>query len=91
MGRTSAILAIAAALVVTAGLPAAGSAQADEARANRTPSQKGAEDPRLATRSMWSLHWHDDWKDAVLLNRIERRKPALIFHLRILGDLAAKT
>ncbi|MDF1703076.1 MAG: hypothetical protein P1V36_18155 [Planctomycetota bacterium] len=57
----------------------------------RAPSQKGAQDERLATRAMWSLAWHESWKAAMLLNRIESRKPMPIFHLRILGDLGAKT
>ena len=67
----------------------AGDALADDGL--RTPRQRGVDDERLATTPMWGLHWHDSWKDAVLLNRLERRKPVPIFHLRILGDLKAKT
>ena len=87
--RTLSVLAAGVALLLLTGTPVDGDDL--KARSLRTPEQNGAKDERLATVSMWSLHWHDDWKDAVLLNRIERRKPVLIFHLRILGDLAAKT
>jgi hypothetical protein len=57
----------------------------------RSPQQKGATDERLKTRALWKLAWHADWKAAVLANRFERRKARPIVHLRILGDLAAKT
>lgn len=77
------------ALLLAVGSLLASAAEAGEGL--RSPSQRGADDERLATTSMWGLHWHDNWKDAVLLNRIERRKPVPIFHLRILGDLKAKT
>jgi len=57
----------------------------------RSPKQKGAGDERLKTRDLWKLAWHANWKAAVLANRLERRKARPILHLRILGDLAAKT
>ena len=82
-----------AAVMIAAGVFVACPADADEGFSTRLRSEKqrGANDERLKTTAMWSLHWHDDWKDPVLLNRIERRKPTPIFHLRILGDLTAKT
>ena len=57
----------------------------------RSPRQRGSEDSRLVTTELWGLHWHDNWKHPMLLNRIERRNSVPIFHLRILGDLAKKT
>lgn len=82
-----------AGVMIAAGVWVAAPASADDVRSSRLRSakQRGAGDDRLATTAMWSLRWHDSWKDAVLLNRIERRKSVPIFHLRILGDLAAKT
>jgi hypothetical protein len=57
----------------------------------RSPAQRGAKDERLQTRDLWKLAWHGDWKAAVLMNRLQRRDRRPIVHLRILGDLAAKT
>ena len=89
-------MALVASMVVTALLdtsPGSNVAEAadDKLPSLRSPRQRGADDSRLETTALWGLHWHDDWKHPVLLNRIERRKSTPIFHLRILGDLAKKT
>ena len=60
-------------------------------REARAADDRPAEDERLATRHLWRLAWHDDWKAAVLRNRFDPRDARPIVHLRILGDLAAKT
>lgn len=89
--RTSTFRALALSALGAVLLSVAPAAEAGGENDARSPAQRGAKDERLATRDLWGLKWHADWKAATLANRLAPRDARPIVHLRILGDLAAKT
>lgn len=85
------LVGAAACALLTTSFTATAAAGPKAQPVGRSAQQRGATDARLATRDLWKLAWHGDWKAAVLANRLQRKDARPIFHLRILGDLAAKT
>ncbi len=85
IGMTAGILLLALAVAPADAAPKAKKNAAKPAKVKPTKIKP------LKTRRIWNLEWHDDWKAAVLKNRFSKKAQRPIAHLRILGDLAAKT